>query len=223
MFLFVTPLINMDTRYGVQNEVRLVLSLLQMLFLVLATHMPNSQFQASSRMWPRRCFSPLALSPLPWRRCVPVPISMFWVRHLKYLLYSQSLSTPSSVCPSQLFDLLNYTSECNLSTTHLNVVDSLALLSTSIPNDASTSEVTNSSQVPRTLREALSPAFVDVWGPAVDSELSGFQKYQCFQPVPVPPEGIRTIPGHWLFSVKRNGTPKARFVMGGHRQRIGIG
>jgi hypothetical protein len=140
----------------------------------------------------------------------------------KYLLYSPSLSTPRSVCPSQLFDLLNYTSECNLSTTHLNVVDSLALLSTSIPTDASTSEVTNNSQVPRTIHEALSPAFVDVWGPAVDSELSGFQKYQCFQPVPVPPEGIRTIPGHWLFSVKRNGTPKARFVMGGHRQRIGI-
>ena len=101
-------------------------------------------------------------------------------------------------------------------------MDSIALLYTSIPTDASTSKVTNSSQVPRTIHKALSLAFVDVWGPAIDSELSGFQKYQCFQPIRVPPEGILTIPSHWLFSAKRNGTPKARLVMGGHRQRIGI-
>ncbi len=33
---------------------------------------------------------------------------------------------------------------------------------------------------------------------------------------------IRTLPGTWLFSRKRNGAAKARFVIGGHRQRLGI-
>jgi len=82
--------------------------------------------------------------------------------------------------------------------------------------------VSQGAQIPRNVQEALSPAFVQLWGPAIDLELSGFEKYQCFQPVPVPPEGLRTIPGHWIFSIKRNGTPKARFVMGGHRQQIGV-
>ena len=60
------------------------------------------------------------------------------------------------------------------------------------------------------------------WGAALDAQWSGLEQHQCFQPAPVPPEGIRTTPGHCMFSVKRNGTPTARFVMGGHRQRIGV-
>jgi hypothetical protein len=32
---------------------------------------------------------------------------------------------------------------------------------------------------------------------------------------------MRTLPGQWLFSRKRTGQAKARFVVGGHRQRLG--
>ena len=113
--------------------------------------------------------------------------------------YSDSFSEPRTVCPSQLFDILNHTNEKNLATVHLNLVDSLALLSIPLPSNASTQERTHDPLVPRSLHEALSPEFVDVWGPAMDLELQGFQKYQCFQPVPIPAQGMRTIPGHWIF------------------------
>ncbi len=48
-----------------------------------------------------------------------------------------------------------------------------------------------------------------------------FLYHKCFTPVPMAP-GLRTLPGTWLFSRKRNGSVEARFVIGGHRQRLGI-
>ena len=74
--------------------------------------------------------------------------------------------------------------------------------------------------IPRNCNQALSPVFEQEWKPAVEREIQGFLKHNCFQPVPLMPQ-LRTLPGQWLFSRKRTGQPKARFVIGGHRQRLG--
>ncbi len=51
-------------------------------------------------------------------------------------------------------------------------------------------------------------------------EIPGFLRQTCFEPsVRLP--GLQTVPGPWLFSRKRTGQAKARFVVGGHRQRWG--
>jgi hypothetical protein len=55
----------------------------------------------------------------------------------------------------------------------------------------------------------------------MDRELTGFFHHQCFVPVPRTPD-IRVLSGSWLFSRKRDGSAKARFVISGHRQRLGI-
>ena len=55
----------------------------------------------------------------------------------------------------------------------------------------------------------------------MDKGIQGFLHHKCFAPVPIRPD-LRILPGSWLFSRKRNGTAKARFVIGGHRQRLGI-
>ena len=78
----------------------------------------------------------------------------------------------------------------------------------------------SSTRVPKNVTEALSPSFVDEWGPAIDRENAGFQKYNCFQPVPSLPPGARTLPGLWVFTRKRDNSAKARFCVGGHRQLI---
>jgi hypothetical protein len=57
-------------------------------------------------------------------------------------------------------------------------------------------------------------------GPAIDKENKGFQHHHCFSTVPLP-SGVRTLPGLWVFTRKRDGAPKARFCVGGHRQIIG--
>ena len=75
--------------------------------------------------------------------------------------------------------------------------------------------------VPRNSTEAQSPDFAPEWEPAMDREIQGFLHHQCFTPVPEMP-ALRTLPGTWLFSRKRNGAAKARFVIGGHRQRLAI-
>ena len=61
---------------------------------------------------------------------------------------------------------------------------------------------------------------MDEWGPAIDKENGGFCKYDCFAAVPLP-HGERTLPGLWVFTRKRDGTAKARFCVGGHRQLLG--
>jgi len=66
----------------------------------------------------------------------------------------------------------------------------------------------------------LSPVFESEWKPAMEREIQGFLRHNCFQPVLWMPQ-LRTIPGQWIFSRKRTGQPKARFVIGGHRQRLG--
>jgi hypothetical protein len=55
----------------------------------------------------------------------------------------------------------------------------------------------------------------------MDKEISGFVRHQCFTPVLKTPE-YRILPGNWIFTRKRDGSAKARFVIGGHRQRLGL-
>jgi aminoglycoside/choline kinase family phosphotransferase len=74
--------------------------------------------------------------------------------------------------------------------------------------------------IPRNVKEALSPAFVAEWGPAMDRENSGFLKHSCFETMALP-KHAKLLPGIWVFTRKRDGSAKARFCVGGHRQILG--
>ena len=51
----------------------------------------------------------------------------------------------------------------------------------------------------------------------MDRDINGFLKHERFA-VEKLHSGARCLPGIWIFSRKRDGTAKARFVVGGHRQ-----
>jgi hypothetical protein len=70
---------------------------------------------------------------------------------------------------------------------------------------------------------AQSPEFkaAPEWGPAIDRKIQGFLHHQCCTPLSQTPV-LCTLLGTWLFSRKRNGAAKARLVLGGHCQRLGI-
>ncbi len=55
----------------------------------------------------------------------------------------------------------------------------------------------------------------------MDKEISGFVRHQCFTPLSKTPE-YRILPVDWMFKRNRDGTAKARFVIGGHHQRLGL-
>ena len=80
-------------------------------------------------------------------------------------------------------------------------------------------------QYPQYVQQAVSPSFVDEWGPAIDRENAGFLKHSCFAPVCLPP-GHSKLPGLWGFtcnlsSCKCDNTAEARYAVGGHRQMLG--
>ena len=129
-----------------------------------------------------------------------------------YVHVSARLNGPRSIAPSHAYYLMNYTLDPSLAAAHLSLIDSFCLLCADLGPELG--------HIPRNCDQALSPLFVDEWKPAMEKEIEGFLKHNCFEPVPWSPE-IRTLPGHWLFSRKRTGQAKARFVIGGHRQRIG--
>ena len=139
----------------------------------------------------------------------------------QFVLTSSYLDSPRSLKPSEVMSLLSYTHENNLASAHLSLVDSYALIAAELPAEACMQEVIQSKTVPKTVTQALSPEFHAEWSKAMDSELAGFVKHGCFEALPSLTEGVRTLPGSWLFSRKRDGTAKARYVMGGHRQRLG--
>jgi hypothetical protein len=119
-------------------------------------------------------------------------------------------------------DVLQFTHSRQLASVHLSLTDSYELLACSRPSDVFLIEdLSGARPCPRSVSDALSPRFVNEFGPAMDRENAGFLKHECFQPVSLP-AGARLLPCHWLFSYKRDGTPKARFVLGGHRQRLGM-
>ena len=60
--------------------------------------------------------------------------------------------------------------------------------------------------IPKNVKEALSPQFVDEWRPAINNENACFAKYKCFHPVPLPAQA-KILPGIWVFTQKRDGSP----------------
>jgi len=135
--------------------------------------------------------------------------------HDQLILVSSHWDHPKVLPVAQVMDLLHLTMDQGLSSAHLNLVESYALLGM----DATPGPTQR--PIPRNPQEAQSSSFASEWEPAMDRELKGFLHHQCFVPVPRTPE-IRVLPGSWLFSRKRDGSAKARFVIGGHRQRLGI-
>jgi len=131
-----------------------------------------------------------------------------------YVLGSASLTSPRSFPVSEVLELLQYTDEHSLAAAHVSLIESYDLLHVKQLGPELRSDI------PSTCTQALSPAFVAEWKPAMEKEIQGFLKHKCFEPVSKAP-GLRTLPGQWIFSRKRNGQAKARFVIGGHRQRLG--
>ena len=130
----------------------------------------------------------------------------------RFVLVSDRLHEPRSLAVTSVMDLLYSTLDPSLAAAHLSLVDSLALVSVDLAPELG--------PVPRTPAQALSDLFAPEWKPAMENEIQGFLKHRCFQPVPYTPS-LRTLPGQWIFTRKRTGQPKARFVIGGHRQRLG--
>ena len=129
-------------------------------------------------------------------------------------------STPRLLAPSDFMSALVFTHANELSSAHLSLVESYNLMDISMPADVFSQEVPHTRPVPKNLAAALSPQFVGEYGPAIDKENAGFKKHECFEVVRLP-EGAKCLPTQWIFTRKRDGSPKARFVIGGHRQVMG--
>lgn len=65
-------------------------------------------------------------------------------------------------------------------------------------------------RVPKTFTEAIA---IPVWAEAIDKELKKFEVNDCFRIVPY--TGQHRVPMMWLFSIKTDGTHKARLVCRG--------
>jgi hypothetical protein len=137
-----------------------------------------------------------------------------------YVVDCPHLDGLRSMAPADLMSILSFTHQRNLASVHLSLVDSYELLECNRTAEAFIVEH-HSRPAPTSVTEALSPRYVAEFGPAMDRENERFLKHECFEPAALP-AGARLLPGHWLFSYKRDGQPKARFVLGGHRQRLGM-
>ena len=138
-----------------------------------------------------------------------------------FILRDSKLSGLRCIRTSNLPRILQYVQMKQMSEVYLTLTDSYELLRNPLLEDIFVQEVSVPDKcLPRNIDEALSPLFVTEWGPAVDREVKGFLQNQCFESV-TPPEHVHLLPGIWVFSRKRDGTPKARFCVGGHRQIVG--
>ena len=72
------------------------------------------------------------------------------------------------LAPSDFMTTLAFTHEHNLSSAHLSLIDSYTMYDASIPANIFAQEVSSARPVPRNISEALSPAFVGEFGPAMD-------------------------------------------------------
>ncbi len=70
-------------------------------------------------------------------------------------------------------------------------------------------------RVPRSYREANLPEFKDEWAPAIHKELNAMAEHYVWEIVERPKE-CRALPCAWKFSVKADGTPKARLYLVGN-------
>ena len=133
------------------------------------------------------------------------------------VLSDSALDGLRTLSPVSLPKLLYYTHTRNLSSVRLALADSYQLYMATLPATVFPQEVPALNQsIPKNIQQALSPAFVDEWGPAIDKENHGFRHHNCFSALPLPP-GVRLLPSLWVFTRKRDGSPKARFCVGGHR------
>jgi hypothetical protein len=138
-----------------------------------------------------------------------------------FVLSDSALEGLRMLSPASLPKVLYYAHNRNLCKVHLALADSYQLYTATFPETVFPQEVPAPNQhIPKNIQQALSPAFVDEWGPAIDKENKGFQHHDCFAAVPLP-SGARPLPGLWVFTRKRDGSPKARFCVGGHRQIMG--
>ena len=138
-----------------------------------------------------------------------------------FVLSDSALEGLRMLSPASLPKVLYYTHTRNLCSVHLALADSYQLYTATLPENVFPQEVSaHKPRIPKNIQQALSPDFVDEWGPAIDQENKGFQHHQCFSAVPLP-AGARPLPGIWVFTRKRDGSAKARFCVGGHRQILG--
>jgi hypothetical protein len=138
-----------------------------------------------------------------------------------FVLSDSALDGLRTLSPASLPKILYYTHTKNLCSVHLALADSYQFYTATLPETVFPQEVSATTpRIPKSIQQALSPEFVDEWGPAIDKENQGFRHHNCFTAVPLPP-GARPLPGLWVFTRKRDGSPKARFCVGGHRQIMG--
>ena len=140
-----------------------------------------------------------------------------------FVLSDSNLQGLRTLSPSEFNTVLFVLNKHNLSEPYLSLNDSHSLYSAALPNQIFAQEAkVRAPDIPRNVKDALSPKFVDEWGPAIDRENAGFVKHKCFEPLPsIPIAGARTLPGIWVFTRKRDNSAKARFCIGGHRQILG--
>lgn len=140
----------------------------------------------------------------------------------QYVIEGSTLKGQRLLSPDRLLDIFAYTHDHNLNAVHLSLADSFEYFCYDFPTaNLSSIETHSSRDVPRTVEEAMSPKFAPEFIPAMDAEIGGFLHHTCFGIFPKTSNSPKTLPGFWIFSRKRDGTAKARFVIGGHRQRLG--
>jgi hypothetical protein len=138
-----------------------------------------------------------------------------------FVLSDSALEGLSTLSPASLPKVLYYTHTRNLCPVHLALTDSYQMYTATLPEAIFPKEVPAPNQsIPKNIQQALYPEYVDECGHAIDKENKGFQHHNCFAAVPLP-SGACPLPGLWIFTRKRDGTPKARFCVGGHRQIMG--
>ena len=141
----------------------------------------------------------------------------------EFVLSDSNLQGLRTLHPNAFTKVLYVLNKNNISAAYLSLSDSYSLYSAALPTQIFAQEVAiRADTIPRNVKEALSPKFVEEWGPAIDRENAGFVKYNCFEALPsLPNASARTLPGIWVFTRKRDNSAKARFCIGGHRQILG--
>ena len=117
-------------------------------------------------------------------------------------------STPRLLAPSDFMSALVFTHTNELSSAHLSLVESYNLMDIAMPADVFSQEVPHLRPVPKNLAAALSPQFVGEYGPAIDNENAGFKTHECLEVVHLQ-EGSKCVPTQWIFTGKRDASPKA--------------
>src|SRR5438045_2219605 len=87
--------------------------------------------------------------------------------------------------------------------------------------NAAAADAVNVSITDPTFQQAINGPDADKWWQAMDKEKNALIKKGVWKEMLKEPH-MRVLPGKWVLKIKRNGEYKARWVVGGHRQRAGI-